>query len=125
MNETTKSIKLPIQQKAQPVGKLPHSIEKLQEDHMLQAQPPAMRQKKINTKLMPPIKNSAQDQAGQVMFPEQVDPSKFQIDSAVSQSIRNKIKAKAKLIAELQAQKLQQADYEARTRGIEKKKIPI
>ena len=41
---------------------------------MLQAQPMGMRQKKIKTKLMPPIK---QGESGQVNFPEQVDPGKF------------------------------------------------
>ena len=33
---------------------------------------------------MPPIKTNAQDPSNQNLFPEQPDPSKFQIDSAVS-----------------------------------------
>ena len=107
---------------------------------MQQALPQNMRtQKKMNSKLIPPIKTMSQDTSSasgahydkthekpekQGEKPEQMETAKFQIqkDNSVSQSIRNKIKAKAKLLAEIQAQKLQQADAEPKP---EKKKLPV
>jgi hypothetical protein len=66
--------------------KLPQSFEKLQEEHMQQALPQNMRaQKKMNSKLMPPIKTTSQDTSTASGLPlgdkpsEFVETAKFQI----------------------------------------------
>lgn len=82
---------------------------------MQQALPSSIRQKKLNAKLMPPIKPSdTSSGSGQ----QTESAIQIQKDMAVSQSIRNKIKAKAKVIAELQAQKLMNEDQKS-------KKLPV
>jgi hypothetical protein len=58
------------------------------------------RSKKINAKLIPPIK-AADTSSGQ----EETNKFQIQKDSSASQTIRNKIKAKAKILADLQANK--------------------